>query len=142
MFVSPEEVIEYIHDKLSNEAPEFGIKFVGKYEEELLPEYPAIRVTPGPLGRDIHGTHTFNNEFLVDVWVYHARMSASHGTRSKEDLELCTQVRQLMHKDMTLGGNVVYGFFLAENPGIVNRPKGAAVVGTRMVWSGLGQERF
>ena len=73
-FNDPLEVLDYVHDYIDVRAEEIGLAFAGYGEERLIPEYPAILVTAGPVTREIHGTHTFEITFLLEMWVYHAKI--------------------------------------------------------------------
>lgn len=151
-FGDPLEVLDYVHDYIEGKAEQIGLKFVGYGEERLIPEYPAIMITAGPVTREIHGTHTFQLTFLLEMWVYHARISDSHRIRTRDDLRLVTAVRDIMHANLRLyrdideatpvDPQIVFGHISAEDPAFINRGKGEGVVGSRIEWTGTSQSRF
>lgn len=142
MFSAPEEVLDYIYDILNVQGGELGLLYVAYGDEDKVPKMPAAQVATGVLAREFHATHTFLNTFNIDILVYHGNLKATHAQRSKEDLELCSSIRALLHSDMTLGGNVIQGWVIQESPATIARPKAPAVVGTRMTWQGIAEERF
>jgi hypothetical protein len=145
MYVAPEEVLDHVYNLMVTNKTPLGLGFVGYADEELLPEYPAVVVSAEPLARDIHATHQFLVRFNLSLWVYHAKLTDSHKVRSKSDLLLVTAIRNVVHSDFTLGGNIVFGHVDSENPGILVGPRGRrgdAVVGTRMTWTGQGRVPF
>lgn len=137
-----QELARYMTDFLDEESGELGLATVKFGSERLIREYPAVLVVPEGIQRTIHGTHTFSLTITCNLWVYHARLDISHSQRSEEDLELTSSITEKLHEDMTLGSRLIFGWVTSENQGFFNRPKGEAVVGTRMVYEGLSQERF
>lgn len=132
----------FVTDFLTEEAGELGLATCTFGSERLIREYPAVLVSPEGTARDIHGTHTFSLMFTLNLWVYHAKLDRSHSQRTLEDLLLVSSITDKLHEDMTLGRRLIFGFITQESPGFFNRPKGEAVVGTRMVYEGRSQERF
>jgi hypothetical protein len=144
LFVRPEEVTEYFLDDLQNNANALGIEFVGAYGERLIPAYPAVVVSAGPLDRELHGTHTFLVTLRCFFYVYHAQMSITHASRSLEDLKLATAVVDFIERDPTLGNKIVQGWVNSEVPGAsqINSRKTDVVVSTRLAWEGITERRF
>lgn len=136
------ELLNYLVEILEEEAGELEIAFVSKGEERLIPEYPAVLVAPEGKSRDLHGTHTFQLRFFFTLWVYHARMEKSHSQRLEDDILLVENIEDFLHGNLGLGGRVIQGWVTSENPGFFNRAKGEVVVGTRMVYEAISQERF
>jgi len=149
-FKEPEQVLDYVHEYIEDRSGELGLAFVGYGEERLIPEYPAILITAGPVLREIHGTHTFQMTFVLEMWIYHAKLSESHRIRTREDLLLVTAVRNAMHDNLRLFADyptnidpqIIFGHVSAEDPAFINRGRGEAVVGSRIMWTGLSQTRF
>lgn len=151
-FSDPLQVLDYVHDYINQRAEQVGLEFVGYGEERLIPTYPAIVITAGPVTREIHGTHTFGLTFMLEMWIYHAKLSESHRMRTREDLELVTAIRNLMHDNLRLYADIdedtpvipqiVFGHINAEDPAFINRGKNEGVVGSRIEWTGTSQTRF
>jgi hypothetical protein len=141
-FITPEDALDFFKNLLDDNKGELGLGYVAYGDEDMSPMYPAVKVTAGPFGREVHGTHKFLNHFVVNIWVYHAKMVSGHAARSKEDLELATSIRQLIHSDLTCSGGVIFGHVAFEEPTLINRSKGAMVVGTQMSWNGQQVETF
>jgi hypothetical protein len=151
-FDDPLQVLDYIHDYVSDKAEQIGLSFVGYGEERLIPEYPAILISAGPVTRVVHGTHTFEITFIFEMWVYHAKLSDSHRVRTKDDLKLVKGIRDTMHGNLRLykdidqpiptDPQIVFGHISAEDPAFINRGKGEGVVGSRIEWTGISQSRF
>lgn len=138
----PREVLDFIHDYLTDNMGLVGLKYVGYGDEDLIPEYPAVVVSAGPKQRILLGTHKFQVIFQIDLWVQHANLSVSHKQRTREDMELCENIQDLLDANANLSNNIVFGYIESEAPGIINRQKGAAVVSTRMVWTGESRQSF
>ena len=136
-FTEPEQLLDHIYNLLNNNKAALGIKFVGYADERLLPHYPAVVVSyNAPVQRSLHTTGTFRLEFIAQVEVYHARMTESHRTRTKEDMQLAALIRNKLHEDYKLGGGVIFGHVLSERPGTIADAKGQANVATLLIWSG------
>lgn len=147
LFNTPEEVLDYLHDLLTLHAEPLGIRFVGYGEERLIPEYPAVLVAAGPVTREIHATHTFQLTMMMELWIYHAKLSESHHVRTRQDLQLVTAVREVLHDNLTCPKDdgtrqVIFSYVNAEDPAFIRRPRNEAVVGSRIEWIATSQERF
>jgi hypothetical protein len=142
MFVDIVEAMDYIKDMFDVNAGTLGLNYVGYGDERVITKYPAVVVDSGPTEREIHGTHKFKNTFHIVFWVYHAGMNLTYQRRTQEDLLLVREITNLLHSDLTLGGNIVFGYIDSSIPGLFQRPKGSAVVGTRMTWEGYVLESF
>jgi hypothetical protein len=147
LFNTPEELLDYLHDLLTFHAEPLGIRFVGYGEERLIPEYPAVLVAAGPIVREVHSTHTFQLTMIAELWIYHAKLSESHHMRTRQDLELVTRVREVLHDNLTCNDEaglkqVIFSYVNAEDPAFIRRPRNEAVVGSRITWNCVTQERF
>lgn len=140
----PEEAVEMIADTIEENAERLEIQFVGKYDERLLPRYPAVNVSSGQLTKEVHATHTFALTLRCLIWVYHANMTMTHKERSLEDLLLATSLVSLLEDDPTFNGKLIFGFVSAEIPGVIapRAGRGEPIVGTRIEWEGVTQQRF
>ena len=136
MYSTPEQVLDYLYNLLVANKVALGLGFVGYAEEKLITKYPAVQVSAEPLIRELHATHQFRVNFNMSLWVYHAKLTDSHKVRTKNDLLTVTAIRNLLHSNLTLGGNIIFGFVDSENPGVLASPKNDPVVGTRMTWTG------
>jgi hypothetical protein len=149
LFTKPEQVVDYLYDYLKDQAEQTGIKFVGYLEERLIPEYPAVLIGAAPLVRELHATHTFQTTYILEIWLYHAKLSESHRVRTRQDLELVTGIRDLLHshkglrlRDEDDKPQIIQGWVNAEDPAFIRRPRNEGIVGTRIEWTGISQERF
>lgn len=140
------QVLDYLHDRIDSNKTALGLRYIAYGDEQLLPQYPAAVVTAErPMSRELHATRQFKVVFNCDIYVLHARLSASHKVRTKEDIELAQGVRKFLHTDYTLGSNIIFGFVQIETPGIITRvvgQKSAMVVSTRLAWTGTSVARF
>jgi len=136
-FTEPEQIIDHVYNLINNDKAAIGLGFIGYSDERILPKYPAAVVSLGvPVTRELYATQTFQLTFQIQVVVYHARVTTSHKTRTKEDMQIAARVREKLHEDYSLGGGVIFGFVTSERPGIVANEKGQAVVATVITWSG------
>jgi hypothetical protein len=136
-FTEPEQALDHIYNLLNTNKVALGLKYVGYADERLLREYPAVVVSYNvPVVRDLHATRTFNLQFIIQLECYHARLTASHRTRTKEDMQLAARIRNKLHEDYKLGGGVIFGYVLSERPGVIADAKGQANVATMLIWSG------
>jgi len=129
----PQEVADVLYDMISEAAGELGIGFVG-LNENLRPEYPAVVILPGAKINTWHATHTFEVRLEVQIYVYHAKLNSKHATRTRDDLQLCTDIENLIHSgEMNLDGQVIQCFVQEVHPRRLHRPTGEQVVGTQMI---------
>lgn len=142
MYTTPEEVLDGVYNLLVTNQVALGLGFIGYAEERLLPKYPAVQVSAEPLIRQLHATHQFLVTFNLSLWVYHAKLTDSHKVRTKNDLLTVTAIRNLLHSNFTLGGNIIFGYVDSENPGVLASQKNDPVVGTRMTWTGDNRVPF
>lgn len=136
-FTEPEEALDYIYNLLVENQGPLGLGYVGYADEKLLPKYPAVVVSFNtPVDRVLGPTGTFNLTWVVQIIVYHARLTASHKTRTREDMQLAAAIRNLLHTDYQAGGGVIFGFVVSERPGLLADDKGQANVSTMLIWTG------
>lgn len=134
-------------DLLVNALTEAGgldIGYIGVDDEQRLPVYPAVVVSAGARDKELHGTHTYLVTVRCLLWVYHGKLSDSHRQRSDSDLQLVEDIEAALERDLTFGNRIIHGYVENEQPG-VHQPKSAKgdlIVGTRMSWMGLTQQRF
>jgi hypothetical protein len=140
----PEEIVDHFYQDFIANAEPMGIAYVGTYDEKLIPSYPAVVISAGPVEKELHGTSTYAIRLRTFFYVMHATLSLDHRIRNQEDLELATRVVDFIERDMTLGGKVVHGWVESEAPGVMSprSEKGSAVVGTRLHYSALSERRF
>jgi len=138
----PEELVPYLADYIGDNIPE--IKFVSKYDESLIPDYPCVQIQPGDVSREYHSTHTFMVYLRALIYVMHDRLTQTKRVRSEEELKLATKVVDLLLSDIKLGGRVIDGFVDSEVPDILppRSPRGDIVVSTRIGWVGKNEVRF
>lgn len=144
LITRPEEAVEMLNDLIELNAGSIGIEFVGKYDESLIPRYPAVIVSAGAVTKEVHASHTFNVTLRCILWVYHAKITLTHAQRSKEDLELATNLSALVESDKKFAERVIFSFIESEAPGLVapRAGKGEPIVGTRLAWECLTQQRW
>lgn len=140
----PEQAVELVANVIEDNAERLGIGYVGRYDERLLPHYPAVVVSADQMDKEVHATHTFAIMLRCSIWVYHAKLTITHKQRSKEDLELATALVALLEDDKTFNDKVVFAFCSAETPGIIQprSGRGEPVVGTRLSWQAATQQRW
>lgn len=141
-FTRPEHVIEFLAGYLSDST--IPLEYVAKYDEPLLPQYPAAQILSGPMEKSVHGTRTFLLTFRAEIYVMHGKMTESRATRNLRDLQLATQVVAYLENDMELGGRIIAGFVESEIPGAMppRTDKGAPIISTRLSWAGTQEARF
>jgi hypothetical protein len=140
---TPEELLDEMKFMLDDVKQDIGLKFVGYGDEtQIISGYPAAVISSGNVDRTIATTHQFGLILNSVVWVYHALLTESHAIRTKNDLLLATEIRELFHDDLTLGGKVIAGYFDSEIPGQLNYPRGDAVIATRMSYLATSRKVF
>jgi hypothetical protein len=142
LITRPEHVIEFISDYLANSS--LPLAYVAKYDEPIIPTYPAALVMSGGFQKEIHATHTWLLTLRAEIYVMHAKMTVDRATRNYEDLVLATQIVEYLERDLTLGGKIIAGWVESETPGAMppRNAKGSAVVSTRLLWAGTTEARF
>lgn len=138
----PEHVVEYLAGYLADST--LPLEYVAKYDEPLLPQYPAALVMSAQFTKEVHGTHTWLLTLRADIYVMHALMTESRATRNLSDLQLATKIVAYLEQDMKLGGRLIHSWVENEIPGAMppRGEKGAAVVSTRLSWQGIAEARF
>lgn len=136
-FTEPEECLDAIYNLINSNRAALGVKFVGYADETLLPKYPAVVVSYNvPVERELGPTQTFSLNWQVSLTIYHARLSASHRTRTKEDMQIAAAIREKLHEDYKLGGGVIFGYVTNERPGLAADDRGQANIATMLIWEG------
>jgi len=138
----PEELVEFLADYV--EKSDLGFEYVAKYDEVMIPKYPAIHIQAANFDKTLHSTETFLIGMRAAFHVLHADMMVDRVTRNYEDLALATKVISFLEKDMTLGNHIIYGFVESEIAGVLppRVTKGEAIISTRLNWFGISQRRF
>jgi len=144
------QMIDLIADRLEAQSGPLGIKYVGKYDEGIIPEYPAVVVLPGPRAKTLHATRTFQVAFEIEMYVYHANLTLTKRERSKADLQLVSRVEAEMETDYRWvdpdngEASVIHGYISQENPGLLQPKarKSRVIICTRMTWIAISQRRF
>jgi len=143
------ELVDMIADRLDVKSGPLGVKFVGRYDEKIIPEYPAVVVIPGSRAKELHGLHTFQIALQASLYVYHANLNQSKRERSKSDLQLVARLEQELETDFRWvdengAARVVHGFVSSEEPGLLqpHANKSTVVICTRLTWRAISQRRF
>lgn len=142
LLLRPEDVVEFISGYLSDSS--LPIEYVAKYDEPLLPRYPAVLVMSGRYQKELHATHTWLLTLRAEIYVMHAKMTVDRATRNYEDLVLATQIVSYLERDLSFGRKIIAGWVEDEAPGAMppRSSKGAAIVSTRLLWAGTTEARF
>jgi hypothetical protein len=140
----PQEAVDMLYEVIRENAGMLGMEYVGQYDENLLPRYPNVVISPGVKTKEVHATHTFAITLRCILWVYHAKLTETHTERNKEDLEFATAIETLIEEDKTFDGRVIFSFVESSTPGILaaRTGKGEAIVGTRLAWECVTQQRW
>jgi hypothetical protein len=138
----PEELIEYLSQLVAES--DLSFEYIAKYDEMLIPKYPAIHIQAANFDKTLHGTHTFLVGMRAAIHVLHGNMMEDRQTRNYEDLVLATNVVELLEGNMTLDGKIIHGFIESEIPGVLppRVTKGDAITVTRLNWFGIAERRF
>lgn len=149
----PEELVEHFADLIQGSLLPFA--YVAKYDENLIPEYPAVLIQPGVFSKEVEGLYSFLYDLRAIIYVLHAKMTVSKQRRSLEDLQLATALVELLEADMTLGqyqdldtleyhNRIIFGYVEQELAAALppRTEKSDAVVGTRLTWRGINKVRF
>jgi hypothetical protein len=138
----PEELVEFLADMFMKSSLGFG--YVAKYDEKLIPKYPAVHIQAANFDKTLHSSSTFLIGMRAAIHVLHGDMMQDRQTRNYEDLRLATKVVDFLEADMTLGMHVIHGFVEGEVPGVLppRVTKGEAIISTRLNWFGISQRRF
>jgi hypothetical protein len=142
-------VVDMIADRLNAQSGPLGLKFVGSYNEKIIPKYPAVIVVPGPRAKSLHGTHTFQVALEIALYIYHANLNLTKRERSKADLQLVTRLEEELESDFRWvdengSARVIHGYVSSEEPGMLqpSANKSTVVICTRLTWRAISQRRF
>lgn len=138
----PEHLVEHLAQAINGS--NLGIKYIAKYDDELLPEYPAVLIMAGPLQKEIHGTHTFAVSLHCELYLFHAVLTEQRVTRNYNDLIMASKLIDFLEQDLTLGERIIAGWVDSEVPG-VNPPRSNrsdAVISTRITYRATQETRF
>jgi hypothetical protein len=138
----PEELVEFLAEYFEGSSLPF--EYIAKYDELLIPKYPALHIQAAPFDKTLHSTNTFLVALRASIHILHANMMEDRQTRNYEDLVLATQTVDFLESSMTLGGKVIQGWVESEVPGVLppRVTKAEAIVSTRLNWIGIQQRRF
>ena len=144
------ELIDMVVARLEAQSGPLGLKFVGKYDEQIIPESPAVVVMPGTRRKSLHGLHTFEVLSELSLFVYHANLNMSKRERSKADLQLVSRIERELDSDMrwpdpeTNQSLLINGYVTSEEPGLLQprTNKSTLIICTRLTWRAISQRRF
>lgn len=144
----PEELVEYFAMLFKDFTP--TINYIARYDEKLIPRYPAIHIQAASFDKTLKSTNTFLIGMRAAVHVLHASMNEDRQTRNANDLILASQIVDFLEADMALKDkitgdpHIIHGFVESEVPGILppRVTKGEAVISTRLNWFGISERRF
>jgi len=152
MYSRPEELLEAFRELFVAKGEFLGFAYVATQEENLIPEYPAIDISMGPLLREDHGTQRFLVTFEGSFWIYHASLEGTPTERSIEDMKLATKTVQFLHEfnnralretdvseNKLVGGS---GRVVQEIPGFVSPAPNRSIITTRLIWRGQSQVNY
>lgn len=136
---------DYMVDLLEDNKAALGLRYVAQNDDDLLPEYPAVLVQADNTEREKHATQLYRVVFHMDIWIFHADLAVSAATRSRQDIELATNVRKLIHSKSSMDGHLIDSFIDGEFPGIAGRVIGGVgtlITATRLTWQGQNRVRY
>jgi len=143
------EILDMVVERLESKSGPLGLKFVGKYNEKIIPNYPAVVVLPGPRVKTYHGLHTFNVLVQLDLYIYHANLSLTKRERSKADMQLVSNVEAELDSDFLWRSEsgapqLINAFVSNEEPGVMQprAGKSSLVICTKLTWRATSQRRF
>ena len=145
LYTRPEEVTEYLYQRLSQNASMLGLEYVGAYGEIMIPGYPAVIINASDADKELHGTHTYLVTLRCELYIYHGSINLTRAKRSLEDLKLATAIVEFIEEDLTLGGKIIHGYISTESPAAAQTGGGGKsdiVVSTRINWEGITERRF
>jgi hypothetical protein len=135
VITEPQQASEFLYALLDQQKETLGIGFLG-LDERLKPEYPAVMVLSGGKEKQLHGTHIFRVMLEVFLMVYHARLDSTHTHRTKEDLELVTNIENLIESGkMNFDDKIVFAYVQQTAPITGTGRMNDSVVGTQMLVS-------
>lgn len=137
----PLQPFDYMVNFLDDNKATLGIKKIIQLDEELINEYPAILINMegSPMLRQYHATQMFLVRFHLDIWIFHGKLTVRKAIRSRQDIEMATAVRKLIHTKRDMDGHIIDGFIDGEYPGRATRvigQKASTIVTTRLTWRG------
>lgn len=136
---------DHIYTMLDDARASLGLRYIAQNDESLIPQYPAVLIQTDRLEREHHATRQFAITFHIDLWIFHAELTASSAVRSRKDIELATAVKRLLHSNYTLDGHVIDSYVDGEFPGVMARiidSNLVTVVTTRLTWRGRNVAPF
>lgn len=133
VITEPQQASEFLYNLLDEHKETLGIAFLG-IDERLKPEYPAVVVLSGGKTKEHHTNHVFLVNMEVFLMVYHARLDVTHSQRTKEDLELVTNIENIIESgEMNFGGRIVFAYISQSAPITGTRRQSESVIGTQMI---------
>jgi hypothetical protein len=125
-----------IQTLLKGAAGGLGVQDVWYGEQTNIPRFPALTVDPAPVKSTLNGVPMMlRNDFTVYVYVYLAKIGDLQATRLACE-QLAEAVRDVIHTDKTLGGNIIQGWVTEIEPGFA-RKSGALLVADRITFEGM-----
>lgn len=142
------DAVEMIAAHLEKNAGPLGIKYVGKFDERRIPQYPAVVVVPAGRSKVPHDTGNFKVEFEVNIYVYHADLTLTKRERSKADLQLVADIEESLEQDYGWtddnGRRVIFGYIADETPGVLQSRsnKSTVIISTCITWVAESRRRL
>ena len=131
-------VADYINTLLNTNKVTLGLQDVFYGDQEKIPRTPAVAVETGVYTRElsgIGGKGRTDNKFTVYILVYNNRIRDEQLNR-KDVLTLSEAIMDVLHSDVTMGGNVIHGHVTAIEPGYAIR-QNVLMRMARITWEGL-----
>lgn len=144
-FYDPLQPFDHLVKLLDDNKASLGVRYIAQNDERLRPAYPAVLVSSEGTGRVLHATGIYLLTFSIDIWIFHAKLTIGKAKRSREDIEMATALRKLIHTDTTMQGHIIHGFVDGEFPGVTTAVIGKnvdTIVTTRLTWQGTNRAPF
>lgn len=137
-----EVVANYIYQMMITNKAALSVASVWYGDQELMPLTPALCVSPGNKKREFQGASFRTlNTFETYILVYYAKIQDVqqnlHGTTVLADA-----IEDVVHSDLTLGGNVVAVLCTQNEPGMINKAGTGLVMGARLTFESISKTTF
>lgn len=123
------------------QASALGIAETWYGDQTILPQTPAVCVTPGNKSRAFAGASLMTeNTFETYVFVYFGKVQDVQQNLHAAQA-LADAIEPVVQTDMTLGGIVIWTLCTQNEPGIINK-QGSLLMGNRMTFQSFSKTRL
>lgn len=129
-------IANFMFDLMVTNQDALGFADVWFGDQGKLPRTPALCIVPGNKARALEGAPLRTRvDYLIYLMVYHEAVQEVQ-TQLQETITLAEAVENLLHQDLSFGGNLQHSMVTNTEPGFAVRSR-TVLRTTRITWEGF-----